>query len=56
MNKNNMNFSDFSGVSFGAGPGTFTGVRISAGIAYGIAYAHNLPVVGVNNLMAIAKR
>jgi len=56
VNKNNINFSDLSGVTFGAGPGTFTGVRISAGIAYGIAYAHNLPVVGVNNLMAIAKK
>lgn len=56
MNKNNMNFNDLSGVTFGAGPGTFTGVRISTGIAYGIAYAHNLPVVGVNNLMAIANK
>ena len=56
MDKSDINFSSLSGVTFGAGPGTFTGVRIAAGVAYGIAYAHNLPIVGINNLEAIAKK
>ena len=25
-------------------------------MAYGIAYAHNLPIIGINNLEAIAKK
>ncbi|MDG1693006.1 MAG: tRNA (adenosine(37)-N6)-threonylcarbamoyltransferase complex dimerization subunit type 1 TsaB [Methylophilaceae bacterium] len=56
MDKNDINFSSLNGVTFGAGPGAFTGVRIAAGVAYGIAYAHNLPIVGINNLEAIAKK
>jgi tRNA threonylcarbamoyladenosine biosynthesis protein TsaB len=47
---------DKSDIAFGAGPGSFTGVRIAAGVAYGIAYAHNLSIVGINNLEAIAKK
>ena len=56
MDKSDINFGDLNGVAFGAGPGSFTGVRIAAGVAYGIAYAHNLPIVGINNLEAIAKK
>ena len=56
IGKSNINFSSLNGVTFGAGPGAFTGVRIAAGVAYGIAYAHNLPIIGINNLEAIAKK
>jgi len=56
IEKNGINFSDLNGIAFGAGPGAFTGVRIAAGVAYGIAYAHSLPIVGINNLEALAKK
>ena len=56
MDISDINFSDLNGVAFGAGPGSFTGVRIAAGVAYGIAYAYNLPIVGINNLEAISKK
>ena len=35
-------------IAFGAGPGSFTGIRVTCGIAYGIAYANNLPIIGIN--------
>lgn len=43
------------GVAFGAGPGAFTGVRLGCGVAQGIALAHDLPVVAVNSLHALAQ-
>lgn len=42
------------GVAFGAGPGSFTGLRIACGVAQGIAYAIDRPVVAVGNLEALA--
>lgn len=42
-------------VAFGAGPGSFTGLRIACGLAQGIAFARNLPVLGVSSLQALAE-
>jgi tRNA threonylcarbamoyladenosine biosynthesis protein TsaB len=45
---------DLHGIAFGAGPGSFTGLRIACGVAQGIAVARRLPVLGVGTLAAIA--
>lgn len=42
-------------VAFGAGPGSFTGLRIACGIAQGIAFARGLPVTAISTLEAIAE-
>jgi tRNA threonylcarbamoyladenosine biosynthesis protein TsaB len=42
-------------VAFGAGPGSFTGLRIACGLAQGLALARGLPVIGVSSLEAIAQ-
>ena len=42
-------------VAFGAGPGSFTGLRIACGVSQGIAFAHGLPALGVSTLEAIAE-
>lgn len=43
-------------VAFGQGPGGFTGLRVACGVAQGMAFALQIPVVPVASLMAVAQR
>ena len=46
---------ELDAVAFGAGPGSFTGLRIACGLAQGLALARGIPVLGVSTLEALAE-
>jgi len=41
-------------IAFSAGPGSFTGIRIACGVAYGMAYSYKIPLIGISSLETTA--
>jgi tRNA threonylcarbamoyladenosine biosynthesis protein TsaB len=56
LRESGLSYASLDAVAYGRGPGSFTGVRIATGVTQGIAFAADLPVIGISTLAALAQR
>lgn len=55
LTKAGLSLSEIDAIAYGAGPGSFTGLRISVGVAQGLAYATGVPLIAIDSLLATAE-
>ena len=55
LEKRKTSLQQLDALAFGAGPGSFTGLRIACALAQGLALPRALPVLGVSTLEALAE-
>ena len=54
MQEAGLSYTSLSAVAVSMGPGSYTGLRIGAGVAKGLCYALNIPLIAVSSLESIA--
>lgn len=55
MQQANLRPQQLNAVVMGCGPGSFTGLRIACGVAQGIAFATEVPIIPISSLAALAQ-
>ncbi|QTM69226.1 tRNA (adenosine(37)-N6)-threonylcarbamoyltransferase complex dimerization subunit type 1 TsaB [Buchnera aphidicola (Hormaphis cornu)] len=54
--KNSITINELNAIAFSQGPGKFTGLRISSGIAQGLSLVYNTPLIGISTLSILAEK
>ncbi len=54
LHESDIGLRQLDGIGYGAGPGSFTGLRIACAVTQGLAFGADLPVVGISTLESIA--
>jgi len=56
LRESDIGLRQIDGIGYGAGPGSFTGLRIACAVTQGLAFGADLPVVGVSTLESLAEQ
>ncbi|MHB1186705.1 tRNA (adenosine(37)-N6)-threonylcarbamoyltransferase complex dimerization subunit type 1 TsaB [Thiobacillus sp.] len=56
LRESGIGLRQLDGIGYGAGPGSFTGLRIACAVTQGLAFGADLPVVGISTLESIAEQ
>jgi tRNA threonylcarbamoyladenosine biosynthesis protein TsaB len=56
MGQGQHQIEDIQAIVFANGPGSFTGLRIACGVAQGLAFGQNKPLVEISTLEVLAQR
>jgi tRNA threonylcarbamoyladenosine biosynthesis protein TsaB len=56
LKASNITLNDLKAIAISKGPGSYTGLRIGVSAAKGFAYALNIPLIGVDTLLVLAKK
>jgi tRNA threonylcarbamoyladenosine biosynthesis protein TsaB len=54
MSEAGITLPHVTGIAFGAGPGSFTGLRVACAVAQGLAFSSDIPLAGIGTLQAMA--
>jgi tRNA threonylcarbamoyladenosine biosynthesis protein TsaB len=54
LKSNNVKLNHLDAIAFGCGPGSFTGIRIAASVAQGLAFPFQIPLIPISSLKILA--
>lgn len=54
LRENNLNADELDAVAVGAGPGSYTGLRIGTATAKGLCYSTGVPMIAIDSLRSLA--